>query len=95
MFKMPVENLKLHDIISWAVWEKYGSMPVIGWMSDLNQIMIPKQVNAKKASFEEKKQISSKNDDMNEDQASSVIRKIFSECVDEFSSMQLNSDQSA
>ena len=42
MFKMPVENLKLHDIISWAVWEKYGSMPVIGWMNDLNQIMIPK-----------------------------------------------------
>ena len=43
MFKMPVENLQLNDIISWAVWEKYGSKPVIGWMNDLNQIMMSKK----------------------------------------------------
>ena len=29
---------------------------------------------------------------MNEDQASTVIRKIFDECVDDFTSMQLSQD---
>lgn len=31
---------------------------------------------------------------MNEEQASVVIRKIFNECVDDFSRMQLKSDES-
>ena len=36
MFKMPTEKIKLHDIVSWALWEKYGSSPVIGWMNDMS-----------------------------------------------------------
>ena len=55
MFQMPAPNLKLHDVISWAVWEKYGSSPVIGWMSDLRQIMVPKKVTGG-AEQEESKQ---------------------------------------
>ena len=31
---------------------------------------------------------------MNEEQASAVIRKIFGECADDFSRMQLKSDES-
>ena len=66
MFKMPAPNLKLHDIISWAVWEKFGSSPVIGWMTDLRQIIVPKKVNAAGAIEEEKKSITA-GEDIDED----------------------------
>ena len=41
MFKMPVDNLKLHDIISWGVWEKFGRSPVVGWMEDFRYVFFP------------------------------------------------------
>ena len=44
MFKMPVDKLKLHDIVSWALWEKYGNSPVIGWMDDMSQVITPKDM---------------------------------------------------
>ena len=36
LFKMPVEKIKLSDMVSWALWEKYASSPVIGWMEDMS-----------------------------------------------------------
>lgn len=32
-------DLKLHDIISWGVWNKFGDQPITGWMSELNQVL--------------------------------------------------------
>ena len=92
-FKMPVENLKLHDIISWAVWEKYGSKPIVGWMNDLNQILILDKVNSSQPT-ELSKQISTQGD-LDEEQAKNAINDIFNECVDEFSKMQLSQDYSS
>jgi len=58
MFKMPADNIKLHDIVSWALWEKYGSSPVIGWMNDMSQIIVPKEL-VDPARQEEKKRLTS------------------------------------
>lgn len=91
-FKMPVENLKLHDIISWAVWENYGSKPIVGWMDDLSHMLILDEVDSNKKKELNKKLSASK--DMDEDQAKNLINEIFSECVDEFSRMQLTKNQS-
>lgn len=80
MFKMPVENLKLHDIISWAVWENYGSKPIVGWMDDLSHVLVLDKVDQTQQSKLSKRLATT--GDMNEDEASTVIRNIFEECVD-------------
>ena len=88
LFRMPVPNLKLHDMISWAVWEQYGHSPVVGMLKDLSSIKIPARLG-----ISEEKKITTGDQDMNEEQASTMIRKIFGEVVDEFSSIQLNPDK--
>ena len=70
----------MHDIISWGVWEKFGHSPVIGWMNDFRQILIPAQIEADKlkpsASEEGKK----------DNNPGEVIARIFEETVDKFAS---------
>lgn len=55
-------------------------------MSDLRQIIVPKKVSTAGAIEEEKKSLTA-HDDIDEEQASTIIRKIFNECVDEFASL--------
>ena len=55
---MPAENIKLHDIVSWALWEKYGGSPVVGWMNDMSQVITPKELVGPERK-EEKKNLNS------------------------------------
>jgi hypothetical protein len=32
---MPVEEMKLNEIISWSVWEEFSTAPINGWMKNL------------------------------------------------------------
>lgn len=91
---MPVESLKLLDIVSWALWEKFGSSPVIGWMRDNSQVIIPKRSSVEGTPMEkEAKQINTSEakpvvDPLNK------IHEIYNECFNSFASDQLlaNSD---
>ena len=83
---MPVDDLKLHDIISWALWEKFASSPVIGWMKEMRQVILPKEM-IEPARLEEIKRIE-KSEKLNEEEAGVEIRKIFNEVFEDFSSIQ-------
>ena len=61
-------------------------------MTDLRQIIVPKKVGTDGAIEEEKKSLTA-NEDIDEEQASVIIRKIFNECVDEFASLQLSPEE--
>jgi len=34
--KLPVENLRLEELISWSVWESFTESPFYGWMTELS-----------------------------------------------------------
>ena len=57
-------------------------------------MMSKKSSSLIQAQIEEQKKAAADQVDMNEEQASAIIRKIFNECVDEFSRMQLDHDPS-
>ena len=39
LFDMPSQDLHLHDIICWGVWNKFGDSPITGWMSETRPAM--------------------------------------------------------
>jgi hypothetical protein len=40
LFRLPSENMKLHDVISWGVWELFGQKPIIGWMKEAKSSLL-------------------------------------------------------
>lgn len=36
---MPIEDIKIEELISWAVWDQFGHDAVTGWMHDLSPVL--------------------------------------------------------
>lgn len=87
---MPVDNLKLNDVISWALWEKFSNSPVVGWMQEMRHTILPNEVIDPQRMEEMKKiELSER---LNEEETGIEIRKIFKEVFEEYASKETNTE---